>query len=180
MTIETIREIVARLRKRYGYAGAEEICEAIGIRIRYFPMGKAPSACKGFYTRTNRIRNACINSDLPEEHQRIILPHELGHGVLHDDLAKILPFQDFELFDATSHCEYEANLFAADFLLNDDDVLDMLNEDMSFFQAAAALSVPPELLDFKFRVLKRMGYALNAPICSNSNFMKNIDRSDRF
>ena len=60
------------------------------------------------------------------------------------------------------------------------EVLAMLNEDMSFFQAAAMLRVPPELLDFKFRVLKRMGYAMNPPLYSQSNFMKNIDRRDRF
>ena len=59
-------------------------------------------------------------------------------------------------------------------------MLDLLNGDMSFFQAAAILRVPPELLDFKFRVLKRQGYAINAPIYSRSEFMKDIDRPSRF
>ena len=58
--------------------------------------------------------------------------------------------------------------------LDDDKVLELLNEDMSFFNAARILRVPPELLDFKFRVLKRRGYALNSPICAQSNFMKTV------
>ena len=58
---------------------------------------------------------------------------------------------------SVSQCEYEANCFAADYLLEDEDVMAMLNADISFFQAAAELKVPPELLDFKFRMMKRSG-----------------------
>ena len=36
-----------------------------------------------------------------------------------------------------------------------------------------------ELLDFKFRVMKRKGYKLiDPPILSNSNFLKNVDMED--
>ncbi|OPX87191.1 MAG: hypothetical protein A4E53_02569 [Pelotomaculum sp. PtaB.Bin104] len=50
-----------------------------------------------------------------------------------------------------------------------------LNEDISFFGAASLLNVPAELLDFKFRVLKRKGYKIDPPLMANSNFLKNID-----
>lgn len=87
-------------------------------------------------------------------------------------------FHDFELFDGVSQCEYEANCFAADYLLEDEDVLEMLNADMSFFQAAAELKVPPELLDFKFRMMKRSGVQIvDSPITSNSDFLKDIPTS---
>ena len=73
---------------------------------------------------------------------------------------------------------YEANCFAADYLLEDEDVLEMLNADMSFFQAAAELKVPPELLDFKFRMMKRSGVQIvDSPITSNSDFLKDIPTS---
>ena len=59
--------------------------------------------------------------------------------------------------------------------LEDEDVLEMLNADMSFFQAAAELKVPPELLDFKFRMMKRSGVQIvDSPITSNSDFLKDI------
>ena len=77
-----------------------------------------------------------------------------------------------------SQCEYEANCFAADYLLEDEDVLEMLNADMSFFRAAAELKVPPELLDFKFRMMKRSGVQIvDSPITSNSDFLKDIPTS---
>lgn len=85
-------------------------------------------------------------------------------------------FHDFELFDSASIMEYEANIFAADFLMDDDDVLEKLNEDISFFGAAALLRVPPELLDFKFRLMKRNGYKMiDPPLMANSNFLKNVE-----
>ena len=104
--------------------------------------------------------------------------HEIGHALLHQKTLQIKCFHDFELFDGVSQCEYEANCFAADYLLEDEDVLEMLNADMSFFQAAAELKVPPELLDFKFRMMKRSGVQIvDSPITSNSDFLKDIPTS---
>ena len=179
MSIETIRGIVANLRKRYGNIYTDELCDALNVTVLYHGMGKSQDACKGFYTCQSRIKMAVVNADLPEKYQGVILAHELGHGVLHNDY-KVHAFEEFEMFDSRSVCEYEANIFAAELLLPDEEVLEFLNDDMSFFQAAACLYVPPELLDFKFRVLKRLGYEVNNPLTSNSNFMKNIDREERF
>ena len=179
MTIEGIRGIVEKLRKRYGNLCVDELCDALGIAVQHYSMGTSENACKGFYTRQRRIKLAFINSDLDDDTQRIILSHETGHGVLHNDFA-VHPFHELVLLDASSKLEYEANIFAAEWLLPDDDVLDLLNSDMSFFQAASELYVPPELLDFKLRVLRQLGYAVNNPLVSNSNFMKNIDRPNRF
>ena len=146
----------------------------MGILIKRIPMGKGEKDCKGFFFTKSRIRMIVLNADLSPHRQRIILSHELGHAVLHHRYSELREFHDFELFDETSTYEYEANIFAAEFLLDDDKVLELLNEDMSFFNAARILRVPPELLDFKFRVLKRRGYALNSPICAQSNFMKTV------
>lgn len=72
--------------------------------------------------------------------------------------------------------EYEANIFAAEFLMDDEHVLEKLNDDISFFGAAAELQVPAELLDFKFRVMKRKGYKLiDPPLMCNSNFLKDVE-----
>lgn len=83
--------------------------------------------------------------------------------LMHTKASGVKAFHDFALFDNTSTMEYEANLFAADFLMEDSDVLDLLNDDLSFFGAAAKLNVPAELLDFKFRVLKRKGCQMSVP-----------------
>ncbi|GHU68022.1 hypothetical protein FACS1894184_09030 [Clostridia bacterium] len=95
-----------------------------------------------------------INDQLDEDSQRIILAHEIGHAVGHSPLAKIVAFHDFAMLVDTSIMEYEANEFAAELLLDDEEVLDELNEN-DFFNAASSLNVPPELLIFKLRLLKR-------------------------
>ena len=174
MTIETIASEVLKIKKRYNECDPERLCCEMGILIKHIPMGKGEKDCKGFFFTKSRIRMIVLNADLSPHRQRIILSHELGHVVLHHRYSELREYHDFELFDETSTNEYEANIFAAEFLLDDDKVLELLNEDMSFFNAARILRVPPELLDFKFRVLKRRGYALNSPICAQSNFMKNV------
>lgn len=143
------------------------------ISLLYHPMGLYDGACKGFYIQQSRKQAIVINSDLEEELQRIILIHELGHAVLHKSVPGIKNFHDFNLFDETYHYEYEANIFAPDFLLDDEEVLKVLNDDISFFTAASTLYVPAELLDFKFRILKRKGYqVIDPPLNANSDFLK--------
>jgi len=108
---------------------------------------------------------------------RIILAHEIGHAILHRSIVGVQGYHDFQLFDETSKMEYEANLFAAELLLNDSDVLEVLNDDTSFFGAARMLYVPAELLDFKWRVLKRNGYKIgDSPIIANGDFLKNAEK----
>lgn len=174
MTIETIAGEVRKMKMQYKERDPERLCREMGILVKRIPMGKGEKDCKGFFIVKCRIRMIILNADLPLRRQRIVLSHELGHAVLHCRYSELRTFHDFELFDETSAFEYEANIFAAEFLLDDENVLELLNEDISFFNAARMLRVPPELLDFKFRVLKRKGYALNSPICAQSDFMKHI------
>lgn len=175
MSIEYISSEVKRIRKKYDETEPVRLCRAMGVLLLNEPMGDSPEACKGFYLRHAREQVITVNSDLSEEVRRIILMHEIGHSVLHKHVSGTKAFHDFKLFDETSVYEYEANIFAADFLMEDDKVLGLLNDDISFFGAAAELNVPPELLDFKFRVLKRKGYkVIDPPITAHGNFLKNF------
>jgi len=82
-------------------------------------------------------------------------------------------FQEIELFDMTLPTEYEANLFAAELLIDDSQLLELLNDnDKSFFGVARELCIPADLLDFKFRVLKHKGYRVEVPYIANSDFLK--------
>ena len=86
-------------------------------------------------------------------------------------------FQEFELYDAVLPAEHEANVFAAELLIKDNELLTLLNDsERSFFDVARELSVPAELLDFKFRVFKQKGYRVVPPYIASSGFLKdNID-----
>lgn len=96
----------------------------------------------GFFVTHRRIKHITINGDLPTEIQQIILMHEIAHSILHCKCGTCAAFHDFAIFDNTDMMEYEANIFVADFLMDDNAVLDMLNDDISFFEAAARLYVP--------------------------------------
>ena len=174
MTIDMISETVRKTCKKYDETDPFRLAKAMKIMIRLVPMGFYEGCCKGFFMVHRRMKHITINSDLPEELQRIVLAHEIGHAVLHPGDAAIAAFHEITMFDDTKVKEYEANIFAAEMLLKDEDVLEALNGDMFFFQAARALFVPAELLDFKFRVMKRKGYKLDAPFVANGDFLKNI------
>ena len=115
-----------------------------------------------------------LNNRVSETVQRILLAHELCHDRLHRDIAMLKGFQEIELFDMTLPTEYEANLFAAELLIDDSELLELLNDDdKSFFGVARELYIPADLLDFKFRVLKHKGYRIEAPYITNGSFLKN-------
>ena len=175
MSIEYICREVARLMRKYEEADPAALAQAMGIIVAYEPMGNYPEACKGFFMYQSRKKHITINSDLRPVIQRIILAHEIGHAVLHrKELISLKAFHDFSLYDTTSQFEYEANLFAAEYLLDDKEVIEKLNDDAFFFSVAKELYVPPELLDFKFRILKNKGWALDSPITAGGDFLKHI------
>lgn len=176
MTIDVISDKVERLQHKYRQDDPFRLCSDLGIMVSMEPMGTYERACKGFFLAQSRKRIITINLDLPKHLYRIIAAHELGHAVLHRESRGVTAFHDFALFDTADQKEYEANLFAAEFLMSDQDVLEQLNADVSFFSAASLLRVPPELLDFKFRVLKRKGYkVVDPPITAAGTFMKDMD-----
>lgn len=168
-------EEVERIRRKYGETEPEKLAEAMKILVRYEPMGVSKDCCKGFFVSFCRQKHITVNADLPEALQRVILMHELAHAVLHCKNGATAAFHDFAVFDTASLREYEANVFAADYLLRDEAVLELLNEDLSFFGAAAQLGVPPELLDFKFRLMKRRGYELREPpLTARGDFLRRV------
>jgi len=168
-------EAVEKLKKKYGESDPLRLCRCMGIKLIPLPLGTAADAIKGFYLENKRIKTITVNSDLPEVIQKIIIAHELGHAALHRT-SRLFAFHEVGLFDTSSGMEKEANLFAAELLLDDKEVLDTLNSDGTFFTAAAELYVPVELLDFKFRVLKWRGYKImESPIMAHSNFLKDLE-----
>ena len=175
MTAEYISRTVTRLKKKYDETDPFRLARAMNICLIPQSMGCDRSCCKGFFMVQSRIPAIIYNQDLDEKIQRIIVMHEIGHAVLHRKKAEIKCFHDFQIFDSTSGNEYEANMFAADYLLRDEDVLQRLNSYQSFFQTAAKLNVPPELLDFKFKMMKMRGsLRIDSPITASSTFLKHV------
>lgn len=174
-----VKREVDRVKAKYGTDDPLEICDAMGIRVSEKPMGTHAESCKGFFLVNARCKKAIINRDLSEEDKRIILPHELGHGVLHVPQG-ILAFHELSLLDETDTLEKDANMFAAELIINNDELMDLIRSDYDFFQIARMLSVPPEFLDFKLRLMKQEGYDVIPPYLARSDFLKKDLSKPRF
>jgi len=170
--IDYIAKVVNNLTTKYGTRNPYEICKALGIKIRYKDLG---IDIKAYYFYQSRIRNIVLSTRVSESVQRILVSHELGHDRLHQEMAMQKGFQEIALFDEAQPAEYEANLFAAELLIDDDELCTLLSdEEKSFFGVAQELSVPAELLDFKFRVFKRKGFRVCSPIVAHANYLRKI------
>lgn len=170
-----ISDTVNSIKNKYRETDPFKLCEEMSIILMPKCWGTDEDCIKGFFVTQNKCKLIAYNSDLPEPMQNMIIFHEIGHSVLHSD-RNASGFSDVLMFDKNSVTENEANLFAAEYMLSDEEVLEVLDENITFFTAAAMLNVPYELLDFKFRIMKWKGYPIkDAPVISRSNFLKNIN-----
>ena len=165
-----ITQCAEALIKRYDTRDPFELCRELDIRIWYKDLGNDIQA---YFFYQSRIKNIVINQHTSSISQKILCAHELGHGLLHKELAAMRGFHEATFFDSTSRAEYEANLFAAELLIDDNELLERLSgEEQSLFDLAKGLYVPAELLDFKFRILKSKGCQLEAPYIAQADFLK--------
>jgi Zn-dependent peptidase ImmA (M78 family) len=113
-----------------------------------------------------------LNSFLSEEEKRIVAAHELGHITLHRSQLKMAPMSDNRLYNMINETEYQANLFAADLLIQDEDVAALSKqEDLDYFSFCSSLYATPELMSFKLYSLMKRGQKYNMPLDINSNFL---------
>lgn len=178
MNYGDICKAVKKINNKYCEPDPFRLCDDMGIELILSSLGTEDDAVKGFFFESCRIKTITINSDLPDIIQRIIVTHELGHAVLHRK-GGIRYFHDAGLFDTSSIMENEANLFTAEYLLDDDDVMESLLDGYSFFETASGLYVPVELLDYKVRLMRWKGYEIsNMPIDTRSNFLRDMEIPD--
>ena len=169
--INFIRKQVEMLIKKFDTRDPFEICKCMDIHVHYKDLG---TALKAYYFYQSRIKNIVINSRSNIAARRVLCAHEMGHAVLHNKLAAMHGFQEFNLFNSLISTEYEANLFAAELIISDDKILKSLNDkNKTIFSIAKELYVPVELLEFKFRILKNKGLKIEVPYNVQSNFLKN-------
>lgn len=167
-TAARIIETVEKLIKKYDTRDPYELCKCLGIKIHFYDMEKK---LKGFFFYQSRQKNIVIDSNVNDILERILVAHELGHAVLHAQIAMMKGFQDMEVLDGSSLEEDEANFFAAELLLEDSEVLELLSE-YSFFETAKQLYVPAALLDYKFTLLHEKGELVNPMYIRKSDFLK--------
>ena len=165
--IDNVQKLIIRCESR----DPKEICNRMGVYLKYMNLQQK---LKGFYFYQSRIHHIVIDENIIDSFQNVLIAHELGHYCLHKDIAMMKRFHELEVLQGRKDnpTEYEANLFAAELLIEDQAVLTLLKE-YSFFETASILGVPAALLDFKFALLQAKGYSLHMQHYSQSNFLKN-------
>ncbi len=145
------------------------IARDIGIQVIFCDHF---SALKGMYTVVKRNRFIFINSNLSEKMQRIVCAHELGHDQLHRHLAKNVALQEFMLYEMASTPEYEANIFAAELLIDTKEILEYIYDyEYSADQLASIFKTDVNLIALKLGYLRELGYDLRT-LEHRSDFLK--------
>ena len=165
---ERIHDAVEALRKKFGTSDPFDLVDALGIHFGYTNASKL----KGYYAVQNRERFIRVNANLRESEQRIVLAHELGHDQRHRELARVHPLRDSSLYDMSSKFEHQANLYAAELLIPDQDVLDCIAEELDYLAMCRTLSIDPHLMAFKMFSMVQRGYHVNVPQNLDSRFLR--------
>jgi Zn-dependent peptidase ImmA (M78 family) len=85
---------------------------------------------------------------LDEHEERCVIAHELGHVMLHRN-SNIYYLKNYT-YSNTNKLENEANEFAAEILISDEDIKEAFEKQFSMEQMACYFEVPLELVEFKF------------------------------
>jgi len=124
------------------------------------------------YKVIQRSRFIFINGNISESDQRTICAHELGHDRLHKQFAKTTAYQEFMLYDMRTRPEYEANIFASELLIGDDDIFYLIDNEYDVYQIAGELGEDINLVLIKIDELSKQGYDVSAPYRPTSDFLK--------
>ena len=125
MNAEQLSRVGEKLVKRCGSRDPFEIAKQLGINVM---LCDNFGSLKGMYRVIKRNRFIFLNNSLDENMLRIVCAHELGHDQLHRNMAKTTPIHEFMLYDMKSKPEYEANIVAAEILMDSDEVLRYIYE----------------------------------------------------
>ena len=167
-----IFQAVDKLIKKFKTRNPFELLDALNVVVQ---ESDAYKDLKGYCFLSCKTVYVIISSFLSDEEKRIVAAHELGHVVLHKNQLQMAPMKDSVLYNMTDTTEYEANLFAADLLLPDEDIAKTSqNEDLNYFGLCSTLDTTPELMSFKlYSLIQRGNYQFNMPMTIDSKFLGN-------
>lgn len=168
----TTSEIVAKANNLVKMCGTRDpflIAKELNIPILYCKLERL----RGAYKVINRIGVIFLNKDLDEIEQRIVVLHEIGHDRLHKaEAMHSKGFQEFEIFNmARQRMEYEANIFAAQLELDDDEFLGYCEQGYDVQQIASAMNSDINLIALKADIMISQGYRFRRQEYQN-NFLK--------
>lgn len=137
-----IKAIAKRISHKYETNNPFLIADAMGILILYCPL----KTTLGRYTKYCRIKSIIINSNADESLHKFICAHELAHAILHPNLNTAQLLHISPCANANKY-EKEANTFAVELLLPDDEIVECPDWTDEFFAVNAG--IPHEMIKLK-------------------------------
>jgi len=151
---EDIIKKARRLVRRCETNDPFRIAREAGAEIFFRDLGKL----KGMYACIKRNRYIVINQHMNPWLQKLVCAHELGHDQFHRALATNRWMQEFMLYNMNQRPEYEANVFAAELLLRDKDIIELSDGGLDIEQIARAVYSDVNLVALKLGLLSQKGY----------------------
>jgi len=172
--IKDIAAIADAVVKEYSSRDPYEIAEKEGVRVCSYDLG----SLNGMYVVISNVEFIALSSALSGGEERLVCAHELGHHYLHRELAQTSALADSSLYSGGGRLEYEANAFAAELLITDREMLEVIKDCPDLEKAATELGQLPELVAVKCEILRERGLNLR-PLEIESGFLKrNLQKSD--
>lgn len=111
-----IKKRVNQIVRKYKTRDPLDIAERMGCIIVRYPL----EGVRGFYHYFQRNHIIYVDDRLPDHMVSFVIAHELGHVFLHQKSNAI--FMDTRTHFIKNKYENEANLFAMDLLIRDEDI----------------------------------------------------------
>lgn len=140
-----VKKAAVHLVKKHGTNCPFTIAQDKGINIVYGDLG----SMYGYYFVYKRMPIININHGLEEDMQRVVCAHELGHAILHPKINT--SFMKRTTFFSLDKFEAEANKFAAELLIPDEQLFEINNLE----KTASLHGVPIEIIKLKHCCKKR-------------------------
>ncbi|MBU5469165.1 ImmA/IrrE family metallo-endopeptidase [Falcatimonas sp. MSJ-15] len=138
-----IHNYVVKLCKLYGTTNPFEIAKQKNILILKENLG----TINGYYNMPLRQKQIHLNENLNEFEMRFTCAHELGHALLHPKANT--PFLISSTYLSVNKLEIEANSFAIEMLLSDEDLVALIHEHNNLDIISSVTGYSKELLMLK-------------------------------
>lgn len=161
-----IISVAENVLNEFGGGNVFETAENSGANVWFRNLG----GLKGFYLCENGCRYIVINEDLDDVTKAVVCAHELGHDMLHRELSAG-GIRENTLLLSSNKTEREANLFAAEILISDNEIIDEAEFCPDITTIASRLCFPVEIVRYKLEALNFKGCGFNLEEVEN-NFLK--------
>lgn len=142
MDVKTRANQIAR---KYKSRNPFEIVRGLNIILVRCPLYDV----RGFYQYFQRNNIIYLDENLSDQEQRFVLAHELGHMFLHKKANAI--FMDSKTQLNTTKYETEADLFAIELLLPDDELINYQESGMEAEQISRITGYCKDLIEMKVK-----------------------------